>query len=143
MPLIMVSCMLGHAAGLLLLAFASALWMVIAFAVLHGLAWEARVPVIISIRADYFGAQSFGTIMGFSSLIVMIGMIVGPIFAGAMYDTTGSYEIGFTVLAVLAAFGLLFFVFAPKPPPPLRLRAEPAPLAEPRPATVAQTAEPR
>lgn len=143
MRLIMGACMLGHAAGMLMLAFASALWMVIAFAILHGLAWGARVPVIISIRADYFGAESFGTIMGFSSLIVMIGMIVGPIFAGAMYDATGSYETGFTVLAVLAGFGLLFFVFSPKPSPPLRPPAEPAPLAEPQPAAVAQTAKPR
>ena len=145
MRLIMVSCMLGHAAGLLLLAFATSLWMVIAFAVLHGLAWGARVPVIIAVRAEYFGAQSFGTIMGFSSLIVMLGMIVGPIFAGVMYDRTGSYEAGFTVLAVFAALGLLFFVFSPKPPPPLRVPAEPAPLAEPRPAVPAavQSAEPQ
>ena len=133
MRLIMMICMLGHAAGVLLLTFATALWMVIAFAVLHGLAWGARVPVIIAIRAEYFGAQSFGTIMGLSSLITMIGMILGPIVAGAAYDATGSYKPGFTVLAILAGLGSLFFVFATRPQPPVRAAEAPTPLVEQRP----------
>ncbi len=133
MRLIMGSCMLGHAAGLLLLTFATSLWMVIAFAVLHGLAWGARVPVILAIRAEYFGTVSFGTIMGFSSLITMIGMIVGPILAGVLYDISGNYEVGFTVLAVLAGLGSLFFVFATRPQPPARISRAAGQLVQRRP----------
>ena len=121
---IVVACMFGHAAGLLLLAYASAFWMVLAFAVLHGLAWGTRGPLMQAMRADYFGTSSFGTIMGFSSLIIMTGMMTGPIFAGFMADRTGSYELGFTVLAVAAMFGSVFFMLASKPHPPRR-REEP------------------
>ena len=44
-----------------------------------------------AMRADYFGAKSFGTIMGFSSLIVMLGMSLGPVIAGYAADVTGDF----------------------------------------------------
>jgi sugar phosphate permease len=117
---IVVCCMAAHAAGLLLVAYATSLPMVIGFAVLHGWAWGTRGPLMVAIRADYFGATSIGTIMGFSSLIVMFGMTLGPIVAGYMADVSGSYTPGFTVLAIGAFLGSIFFVFATKPPAPAK-----------------------
>ncbi len=107
--------MLGHATALLLLAYAEAGWMVIAFALLNGLAWGARVPVVVSMRAEYFGAKSFGAIMGVSSLVVTLGGVIAPVVAAWAYDATGSYTMSFTILAILAALGSLFLVFLPKP----------------------------
>jgi MFS family permease len=130
----LVGSMAGHAAGMLLLAWASTLWMVVGFALLHGLAWGTRGPLLQSLRADYFGASSYGTIMGFSSLIMMMGMMSGPLLAGVLADRTGGYEVGFTVLGALAAVGSIFFILATKPSPPARLRSIPAtPAAERRP----------
>jgi MFS family permease len=68
-----------------------------------------------AIRADYFGRRSIGMIMGLSSLIIVFGQIGGPMLAGAFADWTGNYRAGFTLLAVLAGVGSLFFLFA-KPP---------------------------
>ncbi len=113
--LLVVACMLGHAVALLLLAYAAALWMVVAFAVLHGLAWGVRGPLMSAIRADYFGRASFGTIMGFSSMILTLGTVTGPILAGVMADHFGNYEAGFTILALLAGLGSVFWLFA-RPP---------------------------
>ena len=110
-----VIALFGHAVALLLLAYATSVWMIIGFVLINGLAMGTRGPLIQAIRADYFGRQSFGTIMGFSSLVMMGGMIAGPVIAAISYDTTGSYEIGFTMLAVLAAMGSMFFVFVTKP----------------------------
>jgi len=121
--LVIFASMLGHAVALLFLTYAVSLWMIIAFAVLNGLSWGARVPVIISMRAEYFGANSYGTIMGFSSLIVTLGSISGPVLAGLSYDQTGNYTVGFTALAALSALGLLFVVFLPEPSE-MRERAE-------------------
>jgi sugar phosphate permease len=108
-------CMLGHASALLVLAFANAFSMVLLFAVLQGLSWGMRGPLMAAIRADYFGAASFGTITGASSMVVMFGMILGPLVAGVLADRTGSYVPGFTVLAVLAALGSLAFLRARRP----------------------------
>jgi len=108
-------CMVAHAVALLLLAFAVTFWMVAAFAVLHGLAWGIRGPLMSAIRADYFGSTAFGTITGTSSMIVMLGMMGGPLIAGILADRTGSYELGFAILAALAGLGSIFFVLARRP----------------------------
>lgn len=112
--------MLGHAAGMMLLAFGVNVVFIAAFVVLHGLAWGARGPLMQALRADYFGTSSFGAIMGISSLIVMLGTTLGPLIAGILADVTGSYRAGFTVLAVLAGLGMTFFVLATPPAPPTR-----------------------
>ena len=114
-------CMFGHMLGLLSLAYAVNLWMVIAFIPLHGLAWGIRGPLMTAIRADYFGQRSYGQIMGFSMIITMLGMISGPLIAGTLADLTGTYTVGFTILALVAGLGSLFFVFATPPAPPARV----------------------
>ena len=112
--------MLGHAGGILILAFAERAWMIGLFVALHGLAWGARGPLMQALRADYFGASSFGIIMGLSSLIVMLGIVLGPIIAGVLADATGTYRAGFLVVGTLAALGMVFFVLATPPAPPNR-----------------------
>lgn len=124
--IICAGCLVGHATALILLAAATSFGMVVAFAVLHGLAWGMRGPLMSAIRADYFGSASFGTIAGFSSMIVMFGMMGGPLIAGILADRTGSYAWGFGVLAVLAAVGSVFFLMAQRPEPPLRYVLAPA-----------------
>jgi len=109
------ACMLMHAAGLLLLTFATGAAMLVAFAVLHGGAWGLRGPLMQAIRADYFGRQSIGMILGLSSLIVVIGQAGGPLIAGAFADHNGNYISGFCVLSGLAALGSLFFLLARRP----------------------------
>ncbi len=122
-------CMAGHAAALVLLATANAFWMVIAFAVLHGLSWGVRGPLMAAIRADYFGSAAFGMIQGTSSMIVMLGMIAGPLIAGVMADRTGTYTTGFILLASMAALGSVFFILAR--PPAARLAEEQAGVSHP------------
>jgi MFS family permease len=112
---IAATAMFGHAAGLLLFAHAGSRWMVWAFVPLHGLAWGARGPLMQALRADYFGAAAFGKIMGFSSLVVMFGMIFGGLVAGVMADAFDSYTPGLTVLALLSATGAVFFLLL-RPP---------------------------
>ncbi len=124
-----VVALFGHTIALLLLAYATSTWMIVAFVTINGLAMGSRGPLIQAMRADYFGRESFGTIMGFSSLVMMIGMIAGPVIAGISYDATGSYEIGFTMLAVMAALGSAFFMFATKPTLPAPASPAPAPAA--------------
>lgn len=121
---ICIACMLGHVSGLLLLAFADSLSMVIAFALLHGTAWGMRGPLMVALRADYFGPSSFGTILGFSSLIVMFGMSSGALIAGVMADISGSYQSGLTLLAFAAFLGSFCFLLATPPVRPVSVAAD-------------------
>jgi MFS family permease len=109
------ACMLMHAAGLFMLTYATGLLILILAALVHGTGWGLRGPFMQAIRADYFGRRSIGLIMGLSAMITVFGQIGGPIIAGAFADWTGNYRAGFTLLAVLAGVGSLFFLLA-KPP---------------------------
>ena len=118
--MLVVVCMAMHMAGLLLLSHASNLGMIVAFTVLHGLAWGWRGPQMAALRADYFGRSAFGKILGVSNMIIIVGTISGPLIAGLVYDQTGNYRIGFDILAAIAAAGSIFFILAKKPAGPKR-----------------------
>ncbi len=107
--------MLGHMVALVILAFSTNVWGVAASALLNGACWGVRVPVIVSMRAEYFGSGSFGSIMGISSLVVTSGAVVAPIAAAWAYDVLGSYTLAFVVLAALAGLSSLFLFFLPPP----------------------------
>lgn len=109
--------MLGHASAMALLATASTVPVVVVAALVHGVAWGLRGPLMGALRADYFGRAAFASVMGFSSLIVMFGTVGGPLMLGIVTDVTGSYRAGFVVLAVLAAVGSLGFATLRRPSP--------------------------
>lgn len=113
--LIMVLCMWMHAAALILFAHADSRFGSTVFAIVHGTAWGVRGTLINAIRADYFGRASYATISGFASLIIMIGMTVGPLFAGFLHDLTGTYRQAFMILAGLSALGSVALMLARKP----------------------------
>jgi MFS family permease len=113
--LLIVACMIGHTIALLFLTFAKSAGMVVVFAVIHGLSWGFRGPLMTSIRADYFGRGSFATIMGWSSLIIQIGTTTGPLIGAGIGDTVGTYSPAFGVFAGFTLLGAFFFAAA-KPP---------------------------
>ena len=117
--------MFAHGAALLALAWLAPTPGTVLFVVLHGLAWGVRGPLMGAMRADYFGATHFGSIMGVSTLIFMVGQLMGPIIAGIMADAFGDYRWGFTLLAGLAVTGSLAFRLAT--PPRRRARSTLAP----------------
>jgi sugar phosphate permease len=116
--LICACCMIMHMAGLLALTYATGAAMVVAFSLLHGAAWGLRGPFMQAIRAEYFGVSAIGMILGLSFMIIVVGQVGGPMIAGGLADLTGNYRAGFTVLALLAGVGSLFFLLARKPARP-------------------------
>ncbi|MDA1062327.1 MAG: MFS transporter [Chloroflexi bacterium] len=117
---IIIVALVMHMVAMLMIALGTSVLVVALAAALQGAAWGARGPLTQALRADYFGTGSFGMIMGFSSLIIMMGMTAGPLVASVLYDQTGSYTSAFLVLAAASAIGALCFLFATKPEPPRR-----------------------
>ena len=117
--LVMVTCMWMHAAALVLFAFATSRYETALFAAIHGTAWGVRGTLINAIRADYFGRASYAMISGFASLVIMVGMTTGPLFAGFLHDLTGSYQQAFMVLAGFSALGSIALILARKPASPI------------------------
>ncbi len=112
---IAAACMLGHGVGLMLLTHATHTAHVVAFALLHGMAWGLRGPLMQAIRADYFGRNAIGMILGLSAVIIALGQIAGPMVAGILADATGDYRLGFTLLALVACCGSALFMLTRRP----------------------------
>lgn len=111
--------MLIQAAGILVFGLLDAHWTAYAGAVLYGIGFGGRSPLSTAIRGEYFGRKAFATIMGISQLPMNIAMIFAPLFAGYMFDTTGTYVVPFTSFAVLCFLGAILMLFVRKPEAPL------------------------
>lgn len=70
------------------------------------------------IRSRYFGRKGLASIQGISQMVTMPFLVAAPIYAGWVYDTTGSYLGAFKIFAGLLVFGavLIFCARPPKPP---------------------------
>ena len=108
-------CMIGHALAGIALALATGWWMLMAFAVLNGVAWGARGTLITSLRADYFGASQFGRIMGWTSMVMMPFMTIGMLGSGIMRDIFGSYDLAFIIFSIGAGSGVIWILMSTRP----------------------------
>lgn len=90
-------------------------WMVAIILTIYSVAYGASVVLPMGLQADYFGRQSFATIRGMLHTLQTIGMIFGPVYAGLVYDITGSYFIAFLGFGTAAGLAALCLIFLRKP----------------------------
>jgi sugar phosphate permease len=83
--------------------------------ILLGFGNGAVRPLFIIIRGRYFGRKAYGAIEGTSMTFETPFIILSPIYAGWVYDTTGSYMRAFTLFALLAAFSAFIMYLARYP----------------------------
>ncbi len=117
----------GHAAAMFLLAFAPGLGVVIAAVMVQGWAHGFRGVQMMPLRADYFGRQAFGKIMGFTFMFMMWGEVGGPVAMGLIVDNLDNYRLGFGLLGVAALLASVFFAISAQPPRPLTSATATAP----------------
>ncbi len=92
--------------------------MIFVWFILYGFGMGAGITLNTSIRARYFGRKAFGSIQGTSSFLLTPFGVAAPIYAGWVFDTTGSYISAFWMFTILLAVStsILPFVRPPKPP---------------------------
>ena len=112
---LLVPAMFGHCAAAIMLAFAASFEVILIAAMINGLAWGSRAPLITALRADYFGASNFGQIMGWSSIVMSAFMTAGGFLSSVLFDATGSYAVPFTVLGLGALSGAVWVLMAARP----------------------------
>ncbi|MFH1560010.1 MAG: MFS transporter [Chloroflexota bacterium] len=109
-----------QATGMLTAVFMSTVPAAFLFAILFGIGFGGRVPLLIAIRGDYFGRKNFATILGVSQLPMNIIGMGGPIVVGYLFDTLGSYFLPFLGLAVVNFLAATLILLARKPASPSR-----------------------
>jgi MFS family permease len=98
--------------GILILLFLPSLksvfWLYL-YAILFGVGFGARGPIITAMMADMYQGKHFGSIYGFANIGNGIGGALGPWLGGYLHDLTGSYKISFlTCIPVLVLACTLF-----------------------------------
>ena len=88
--------------GTLIFAGIHSPWQAVIFLIVFTPGWGGAAPLLPALLAEYFGLRAFGGIQGVLMATAMLGAIVGPIFAGAVYDVMDSYRPAFLVMALTA-----------------------------------------
>lgn len=86
---------------------AKEMWMFYIFAALFGFGWGGMVTSQSPIIADLFGMRSHGVILGVIVSTITFGSAIGPVVAGAIYDTSDSYTAAFIVCVAFAVIGII------------------------------------
>ncbi len=108
-----------QAMGLVVLLNATRMEHLYLFTLVFGLGWGAPT-VLVALRGDYFGRRYFATIAGVQQSVVAVGTIIGPVYAGWIFDTTRSYDTAFLTFIVAIIVGAVLVLFARQPKPPVR-----------------------
>ncbi len=109
-----------HAGAILMLAAyrGGSLWWLLLSLCIFGPSFGGMMPLRVAIQADYFGRRSLGSLMGIIMGIATLAGMAAPVFAGAVFDATGSYQSAFILLGLIAALAVPMIFLARPPTPP-------------------------
>jgi MFS family permease len=89
-------------------------WIIIPAVILYGLGWGGIFTVRGPLALDYFGRKNYGSIFGWLMGMITIGGIIGPLFAGWVYDTYASYRIAWIIYAVITFISIIILASTPR-----------------------------
>ncbi|MDA0708710.1 MAG: MFS transporter [bacterium] len=72
----------------------------------------ALMPLVI---VDMFGLKQFGSIMGLTSMPIVVPVFAGPLMAGMIFDATGGYNAMFAITVGLLIVAAGAFLLAKSP----------------------------
>jgi len=109
----LIFCFLPLIFSLAVLVFVETAWPLFAAVAVYGFAHGGFFTIIAPTIAEYFGTRAHGAIFGAVLFFGTIGGAIGPIWAGRIFDTTGSYASAFMSLAAMAVLGLIIALSLP------------------------------
>jgi MFS family permease len=82
---------------------------------IQGFATGGVMPMMGIMYSARFGTLSFGRVLGYVNLVIMLGSF-GSIFSGWVFDLTQSYDVAFWVFMALILPGAIIMFFLPASP---------------------------
>ncbi len=76
---------------------------------------RGNITLLGIVVARYFGRNSFGSILGWIWGILLVGNVAGPLVAGWVFDTYGSYQWVWLGFAAIVVAGAVVMSNIPKP----------------------------
>lgn len=112
---ILTFCLAIQVPILFLLTGATDLWLFNTVALLFGLAYGIIAPLIPMLIINFFGGKSLGAIFGTLTSAYLLGVAIGPLLAGYIFDVTGSYSTAFSSAAIAMAMAFLLSLLLKSP----------------------------
>ncbi len=102
--------------GMLFFTYVSdkAMWLLVPFVILFASGWGGTSAIRAALVSEFFGRTNFGTIFGFMMGMIAIGGILGPYFAGWVFDSQHSYFAAWLVFAALVFAGMIIIATIPQ-----------------------------
>jgi MFS family permease len=95
--------------------FVSELGEFYALAVIFGIAYGGVMPLYAVLARDYFGQEIMGSVFGAATMLSSLGMSIGPVAGGWVFDRYGSYAWLYIASFVVAVAAILLALLFPKP----------------------------
>jgi MFS family permease len=111
---ILTTCLTTLLIAILILRLSDSTLILFPVALIYGLAHGGLFTAVSPSVAEYFGMKSHGAIFGTVLFFGTISGAAGPVIAGMLFDRFNSYDLAFTILAVLATTGMLLALSLPK-----------------------------
>ena len=89
-------------ASLFWLLITKEVWMFFLFAAIFGFGYGGFAGLLSPIVAELFGLSSLGAILGGLFFGITIGGAIGPLLAGYIFDTAGSYNLAFLIYGIVS-----------------------------------------
>ena len=86
-----------------------------ALSVFFGIAYGGVMPLYAVIVREYFGARIMGTAFGAVTMVSSVGMALGPLVGGWLYDQYANY-VGMFLSAGVVGLGAVLIAMAFRPP---------------------------
>tara|TARA_B100000470_G_scaffold85109_1_gene65645 strand:- start:570 stop:1460 length:891 start_codon:yes stop_codon:yes gene_type:complete len=110
-----VGLMVVQSSGIGILALADSKPMIMVGAVVLGMAMGNLLMFHPLLLADAFGVKDYPRIYGMGSLVMVLGVGIGPFLVGVIRDLA-SYRVAFGVITVFAIVAIIFLLAAGTPP---------------------------
>ena len=91
-------------------------WLAVLFALVFGIGFGGTIPLRPILMMERFGPRAFGTLQGLVQVGAIGAGVVGPVFYGWIFDSTGSYDIAIfaTLSTILVTAPLIYLVKDPR-----------------------------
>jgi len=84
-------------------------------AAVHGIAYGGVAPIIPTLAGSMFGRKSAGGIIGLTNLAYTLGIAIGPLMAGFIFDFTGNYFVAISLAGSMMTISFVLSLLL-KPP---------------------------
>jgi len=121
MQFLLAGTFLLHTVGITAFLLNQTIAIVWVFLILLGFGSGASTPLKLTMQGRYFGRKAFASIQGTSMMFAAPAAVIAPVYAGWIYDTSGSYITAFILFAALGTLSTFLICLARPPKPPVQV----------------------